>query len=182
MGVILLIIIPVIVFVIQRYITPPQSSLPALKQASKLPQPQPGSCLVLEEKYCRNAEIVEWQNPKAQKMKLIAFRLPSGVPIFAPLSGSIFKTNEGNSPIDPKAAVLGIYNPENPNAATFGTTGGLTFPEDKFTAQKGDTIAYTAKGVTVLEKYDLVFYFLKFDPEKKIWVTDEKIEQELFHP
>jgi len=46
---------------------------------------KPGKCLILEEKYCSNYEIIK--NPMNEEDLLIAFKLPKNTPLFAPVDG-----------------------------------------------------------------------------------------------
>lgn len=48
-------------------------------------RPRAGSCLVLEEKYCKNVKLIP--NPNNPTSKIAVFDLPIGTPIFAPTDG-----------------------------------------------------------------------------------------------
>ncbi len=180
-GIIVVVIIVLLILVLLP--NSPKNIQSSPQKLSEKPRsgPEPGSCLVLEQKYCGNGKTAEWKNPNGTTIKLVAFRLPSGAPIFAPLSGTINKSDKGSSFISSKAAALVINDSKNPSATHFGIVGDLTFSENKATAEKGSVIAYAANnGVNVLGDYTLVLLFSKLDPEKKIEVVDKEMEQALF--
>lgn len=47
----------------------------------------PGSCLLLQEKYCKQAVWID--SPWTTGDRLLAFSLPAGTPVFSPVSGKV---------------------------------------------------------------------------------------------
>lgn len=113
---------------------------PKLSQKQKS-GPNPGACLVLEQKYCGNGKIVEWKNPNGQTLKFVTFTLPEGTLIFSPLDGSASYIDGPGNMIDPKAPGVLIYVQDDPNSVSFTLTGDIKFDKQLFTVKKGDVIA-----------------------------------------
>lgn len=63
-------------------------------------KPHPGSCLILEEKYCKEVKFIS--NPNNPSSKVAVFKLPQGTTVFSPVGGYFsntptffFKDNSG---------------------------------------------------------------------------------------
>lgn len=50
--------------------------------------PKPGSCLILQQKYCQKAKLIK--NPFNSDSYAIAFKLPKNTPLFSPVDGDYF--------------------------------------------------------------------------------------------
>lgn len=64
----------------------------------KIYKPKPGSCLILEEKYCVLAKI---NSPENVELTSISYKLPAGTALFSPIdsnySAVVFKKNNGEN-------------------------------------------------------------------------------------
>lgn len=157
--------------------TPTPEPTPVVEPPSA--NPVPGSCLVLEEKYCRQVTLIEWQG-----MHFGVVNLPPEVRIFSPFDGKLGLG--GRSLINPDANVAGVRNSSNPHAqvddVVFTLTGDFLITiESKLTqipVSTGDIIARSSdRGITVFDEYTLTFSFIRFDPEQKKWVEDGLFEK-----
>lgn len=53
-------------------------------------QPYPGSCLILEEKYCKRKKVIS--DPAGLGYQLVIFKVPSGATLFSPQEGDFSST------------------------------------------------------------------------------------------
>lgn len=53
-------------------------------------KPRPGSCLILQEKYCKQVQFID--DPNTPGELLAAYNIPKGAPIFTPADGRFSKT------------------------------------------------------------------------------------------
>lgn len=121
-----------------------------------------GSCLILEEKFCKTAKIID--NPNISGGKMAAFSLPAGTPIFSPsigfflanptysfkgtkeaYRGSSIAVGEKNTSRDIKKFYDFVY---------FSKENG--FSGDKI--KKGEILGYTSdKPIYTVGNYNLIF-------------------------
>ena len=102
---------------------------------------KPGSCLVFEEKYCSQAELIEF-NYQGKTYTYVGFRLPSGVPLLSPMDGQVAKA-EIVQPSPYKGFLATVMDPNNPTSGSFGFVGDLKFPNMlSINIKKGDIIGY----------------------------------------
>lgn len=98
-------------------------------------------CVVLPQEYCDSAEVLERVNNGNVDLKLLAFKLPAGVPIYALADGDLIKGTGVNG------VLLTIKNLGNnsPDAVSYGVQGDIKPSEDVVTrkVKKGDVIGYT---------------------------------------
>jgi len=141
--------------------------------------PKPGSCLVLEERYCKLAERVVWAAPDGTKMDLLGFRLPAGAVIFSPRDGSVSGDTGGSSALHPNASVVGVYQPDSYDA--FQATGDLALNiRGLSTVTAGVPLAQLQDtGIRLVGDYNLIVEFLAADDQQRI-VTDEGTIAQLF--
>lgn len=160
----------------------PSPTTPAVPPPSA--NPVPGSCLVLEEQYCGLGERIVWQEaPVASARDWIAFRrLPAGVAIFSPRDDGVTSGTQGST-MNPAAAHVVVNPGTNPSAPAFGAQGDLTLTPaaQPPSVTKGAVLAYVQDtGVRLLDDYNLVVTFIRFDPSQARWVTDEDTIGRLF--
>lgn len=115
-------------------------------------KPKPGSCEILEERYCSQAKFKEFNNKK-----YVVFNLPSGTPLFSFLSGertTIPKVTAKNSPFLNQSELL--INTKDNN--TFGIfVGRIKFSTNPIVA-KGQDLAVTYDDrEKIFGDYNLIF-------------------------
>ena len=71
-------------------------------------------CQVLPEKFCSQAELIEWTNQQGKKDKGLGFNLPPGTEFYAPISGQILKVDYGQQGLF-KGQLIGVSDKNNPN-------------------------------------------------------------------
>jgi len=115
--VLLIILIPLLFYFLKPQIL---SILPISKiQSSEVIKP--GSCLILEEKYCSQGERIEITKDRVTGGKLtqtyLAFNLDPGIPFFVPEDGIrlLDKVTESGDPFSGFSAIL--YKPNPPGGA-----------------------------------------------------------------
>lgn len=131
----------------------------------------PGSCLVLEEKYCR---MVKSTDGFTDAM----FKLPAGVPIFSPHTGTItFFLNGQRGLLVSKG--MHKYDWYNADAILIFYTGlsedGI---KDGDRVNKGDILARTGETNLLdksFNKYNLLMYFTKDGPNTLDNVQNKKV-------
>ena len=144
------------------------------------PKVNPGSCLLVEEKYCSLGKLIDWQDPEGRVFKLVGFRLPEGAPIFTPFAGSVSADTVGAG-FNPDAATVTVYNPSDASAPLFTINGVLVFPEKKFTVKEGELLALVGKkNITLLGDYNVVIIFSQFDSERKVFFTPQELLKKHF--
>src|SRR3989344_3461587 len=153
-ALIIVIIIGLLVLVLQSNNSKNLQSLsPKLFEKPKS-GPKPGSCLVLEQRYCSQGELTQWKSPIGTQLKLVAFTLSKGTPIFAPFDGSVTYSDGPGNLINPKAPAVIVYKPVQSSDfsnLTFMVTGDIEFNKQQIAIKKGNIIAHTDNaGIKVL--------------------------------
>ncbi|MBI2031845.1 MAG: hypothetical protein HYT08_04505 [Candidatus Levybacteria bacterium] len=113
----------------------------SISQKQKL---KPGTCLILEQKYCDLGKASEWKNPAGQVFKIVSFNLPEGVSIMAPFDGTFTYSDGPGNLIDPNAPAAVVYKPvtkTDQTNLTFMVTGDIEFDKEQTIIKKGDQIA-----------------------------------------
>lgn len=178
-------------FPVAEPVTEPQVEVPSA-------EPVPGSCLILEEKFCDNGTVVRiFGEP------MLAFRLPPGTLLFAPWSGKVFLG--GTSAINPKLAGLDmlldansnqVADPEDIGFAAHGDfeilpgaieqgvaweQSGLILIGDHFTVAQGAPIARMRDtGATTLRgNHNLVVFVVSYDSARGAFAISQQLTQEL---
>lgn len=133
-------------------------------------QPEPGSCLVLEERYCNELLAIDYQGINA-----LGINLPENTPIFAPADGAYFDNytgekivEEGEEFILPPTRVE-FWLPGTPTSTSYLYFDGL-FAEpsrgDGKSISKGDILIYTASTIRYLDEVTQSnFVIIYSDPE-----------------
>ena len=166
---VLLLILVIILLVI--ILLNPLSSKDLFKNLSSRfsDKPKPGSCLILEEKYCKQAVVLK--NPNVSNAQLVAYRVPKGTLLFAPIDGKYdssshfaYKDSTGKLQYYGGAIIADSkdYRAVNINAfynfIYFNQETQFPLPQIK----KGDTIgSISEKTVAVFGDYNLVFNITK---------------------
>lgn len=137
--------------------------------------PVPGSCLVVEQKYCSLASVVEWINPNNQLVRFIAFNLPAGAAIFSPFDGSGGISPSARSVLNLKATTADVIkvSPQDQVPSRMfsiigdiGNTNGSVSIDREGTAQ-GRIIAFVQDtGITVLN-YTVVLVISIPNPDRQ---------------
>src|SRR3989344_4767152 len=142
-------------------------------------KPKPGSCQVLEQKYCSEGKLIEWEFQGIPR-KLVGLRLPPNVPIFAPRDDTIRKTTVNQpSPFAGFMATLLALGRPVPSYAFYGDLRFESMIEQK--AKKGDIIARTQDtGTKMFGDYSVVLWVSQTDPETKKAFTPEDLLKEMF--
>lgn len=146
---------------------------------------RPGSCLVLEEKYCLEGK------PSYHEEEVIGlvFLLPKKAPIFAPFDGN-FSPSTYNVQMDGEArqySGIGLQSGD-PNhedgamgfSAIFFDSKPTSYSESR-DVKKGEILGYVSgKKVEFLGDYNLFISFSEFDYEQKVDISSEKLLREHF--
>ncbi len=170
-----------VVFGILILIFKPSNNFNSSKNpASKLSEKsKPGNCLILEQKYCTQAKLTEVKE-KGVTYKYIGFHLPAGIPLFAPMDGSLGKTKmDEPSPVHGFSAI--VFNPNDPVLLSFSFYGDIKFDNMITTnVNKGDITGYTQDtGIKGLEDYNIVVTASRLNSNKDGFVTDEELLKRL---
>lgn len=144
-------------------------------------EPKPGSCLILEEKYCKEVKIIP--HPTKENVFLAVANLPLGTPIFSPIDGNFsvttntFKNDDGTLERYPGFMVLDSEDGTFTKAK--GVHGFVLIgerPEDmKGDVKKGDMLCKIFdKKIDKIGDYNLVYNITKYEKgEEKInYVSD----------
>lgn len=133
-------------------------------------KPRPGSCLILEEKYCKNFKLIP--NPNDPKGILAVFKIPEGSNLFAPIGGFysstptfFFKDTESNKDRTYPGAAIAVGRESNSKSIT-AIYGFVFFSQaQKFSSsaiKKGDIISEISdKPIDYFGSYNLVFAITK---------------------
>ncbi len=147
--------------------------------------PKPGSCLVLEERYCQKGQPVE-SNGRFAGM---AFKLPAGAPIFAPYTSAVSLTKY----IPQRDGVKYPYSGITMETGRYGEMAWeverrvtlvanyskLPAPDSSFSA--GDVIGrVTAKSLDYFGDYNLLIVFTQ-PSEDRYMRVDEAYTKQIFH-
>lgn len=148
-----------VVFTLQRY-------------GKDIFKPRPGSCKILEEKFCFQGKLIQYKNTK-----YVGFKLESGTLIFSPIDGQASKSKlpTGN-------VVQGFYiifsDPDNRKLQTYNLTGDIKLSDVNTTNIKTGQVfaSIGSAGAKNLGNYNLLVNISSFDPlQKKAVSSDETI-------
>lgn len=173
--VVLLISIPVAFFYLSKYFTRPTPQAPtSINQTAPPVTAKPGSCLIVEEKYCSQAKLIDWTNPSGQKMKIIGFDLPADVPLLAPIDGQVVKIKLPNGEIIKGLQAI-VLNPNSNTTLTYNFFGDLRFNNTlTLNMKKGEVFGYTQKtGIKNAGNYNLLFGIAKGSGRETAPAEDE---------
>lgn len=92
-----------------------------LRNSFEKPVPVPGSCLVLQEKYCRAVKLID-----TTRGTIAAFELPSGTPVFSPYTGAI-TADDDLIDIQFSPSLVMVWEDETQNYFMIQHTGELEF-------------------------------------------------------
>lgn len=153
-------------------------------------EPKPGSCLVLEEKYCSKGKPIY----KDDRLVFIGFKLPKNTPIFSPFAGGVSNTpafnleKNGQKKVYPGSSVtsaekifaLGANRSKRSfSAIYYGVYSSEKFPNES--VEKGDAIGYISQEkIEAYGDYNLLVFYSQFSPEKKMYSLDELGLKEFF--
>lgn len=130
-------------------------------------KPKPGSCLILEEKYCRKVKLISV--PWIDKGQIAVFNLPKGTIIFAPVDGNFSRTPSYNFP-----GVTEAYPGANILISKDGTLSEaeyiydfIYFKNEEFVGKnkvkKGDKLAsISEREITAVGNYNFIFTVEKY--------------------
>lgn len=174
-----LLVILIVLIPLSFYLFKPQilSSLPYLSSKTQPAKTtkltvKPGSCLVLEEKYCSQAEVIDWTGPTGQKGKMIGFHLPPEVPLFMPIDGQVAKAKLPDGVINGFEAI--VFNPSD-KTLRYIFDGDLQF-DNMFSLnmKKGDVFGHTGKtGIENAGSSNVLFYILRGTRKETVNAEDE---------
>jgi hypothetical protein len=144
-------------------------------------QPKPGSCLILEEKYCKRGKLLT--SPGRDGDMVVGFNLPQGTIVFSPDDGyfssvlSILekKPNEKTSP-----AIL-IESTKGSQVYYYRLVTNLSKEEMWKSKKVGKGEALTIlndENIDFFGDYNLVFSLIGYDKsEEKIILTQEEVKK-----
>ncbi len=149
-------------------------------------RPKPGSCLVLEERYCHKGRRVY----RRGKFVFAGFKLPPHTPIFSPYTGQLSRTptffiqKDGHKYVYPGISV-NVMRPDNKlpdrafSAVYFKRQTGN---EPDETVKKGEVIGYTsAKKLSAYGNFNLLIGFSMMNNKIGMFSADQKLLEKLFH-
>lgn len=139
---------------------------------------KPGNCLILEEKYCNQAKLINSQTSTRQIIRMIGFRLSPEVPVFSPSDGQISKTKLNNDVVFFKGYQAIIFNPNEPNGLRYEFSGDIKFDNMlSVSLKKGDIVGYIQDTDVDMLGYNLVFYAYNIGPDRKEIINEEVMKQ-----
>lgn len=149
---------------------------------------KPGSCLVLEKKYCRKGKPVYEDG----ELVYVGFKLPSKTPIFSPFSGDFsntptFFTKRGEEYITfPGISINEKDETGTPTKKSFSAVYYDFNPSqtaESFKVEKEIVIGYLSeKTLEAYGDYNLLIGFSKVSQEKRMFVPDQEFLKGLFLP
>lgn len=151
---------------------------------------KPGSCLVLEEKYCKEGKPIYKDN----KLVFIGFSLPENTPIFSPFAGDLSNTGTFNFEKNGENAVypgVSVYSAEiiyalgrdRPAKSFSAVYYDINLSEKASTkiVKKGEVIGQVSEGkIEAYGDYNLLVNFSQFSEEEKMFSSDEESLKRLF--
>lgn len=155
-----------------------RDSIRSLLPPALLGKPQtakPGSCLILEEKYCSKAEVIKRQTAQGLTIKQIGFRLPARAPLFMPVDNQVTKAKLNDEIIFYKGSQAVVFNPNNHSTLRYKFIGDLQFENMlSLNMKKGEVFGYIQdEGIEMLG-YNLVFYIADIGSDN---MEEENIEE-----
>ena len=142
--------------------------------------PKPGSCLILEERYCKMGKLIS--HPSYPNGLLAAFKIPKGAVLFAPVTGFysrtptffFFYTNETTKEMV-KYPGASITIAEDQTAQSVKVIYGFIYFKEKenyySTIQEGEIIGWVAeKPIDFLGDYNLVV-----EISKQNWIEGKPV-------
>lgn len=179
--------------------TPPTEVTPAAGGASASPEPPPTQeptkapptpiteptkapiveaekdkpCTIVPQEYCSQAEVIDWTNSLGQKMKLIGFNLPAGVPLSMPIDGQVAKVKLPEEAAD-KGFQVQIFDPNNPNPQWYIFKGDMQF-DNMFSVnmKKGGIFGHTQNTGIENSGYRILFYIVRGSGKDATVAEDE---------
>lgn len=138
--------------------------------------PQPGSCLILEEKYCKMVQFIP--DPNYSEGLLAAYKVPGGTVILSPIDGSFSNTpnfllkNAGGKFIGYPGVTVISY--KNRGAGIINTGYGFIFFKEKIVniaseSKKGEIIGIISdKNIDRLGNFNLLVRIAKSNNEGEV--------------
>ena len=114
-------------------------------------EPKPGSCLILEEKYCKNFEVKYYDN---KEVAWVVYKLPNKAVIFFPIDGKYnqIELKRDNGEILKKGVItladygIDIKDKYWYELSFFGNSNSKLFKKGKIeTIKKGEILGYISK-------------------------------------
>lgn len=155
-----------IIFSTQRY---------GLPKFNLSPQPNVGSCKILEEKYCNDVKLIQGA------FQYLAFKLPIGTKIFSPIEGQEKKTK-----LPAGGTAQGFYviinNPSDRNIESWSFMGDLKLSNmDTNNTKSGETFATIGNsGIKNFGDYNLIVGISKFDETQNKKLSASSTIRKLF--
>ncbi len=163
---VILIAIPLVSFLITPYFKKNTPSATPAKTQHSTPVvliPKPGSCQILEERFCSQAEVVDWKNTQGEISKMIGFRLKPGTPLLVPINnGMVSKAKLPDNGLV-KGYMADVADPNDPNPFWYYFYGDLEFDDMRSpTLQAGQQFGRIGdRGITNGEGYNLLLKIRK---------------------
>lgn len=136
--------------------------------------PKPGSCLILQEKYCKNGQLIK--NPLDPSGFAVAFKVSDNTPLFSPFQGDYLTPNI-TSNINTKIELVktsGVnFRQKNGDIITNYLCLFIVKDKDRIIGfkniEKGLSVATISKEIINknLGNYNLIVILSQYDQEKK---------------
>jgi hypothetical protein len=136
-----------LVIVVAAFLMWRQGILSSVKLPLILKTPNPGTCLLVEEKYCASAEFIYVEGSRDP---ILGFTLPAGTPIFTPIDGvmtTIFLNNPKNSENPYRGALVRHFTTPNSTIGLISVNviaNPLTDINQNQEIQQGDILGYVS--------------------------------------
>ena len=131
-----------------------------------LPKRKAGSCLILEERYCKKIKLIP--DPAQEKGLLAVVKVPKGTVVFSPANGTLSTTPIFVFPNGPEKRYPGVViNERDGDEGLIKTIYGLTFFKEgdiqsSSIIEKGQVISRISKNtLDIFGDYNLVFSIFK---------------------
>ncbi|RJR24758.1 hypothetical protein C4578_02455 [Candidatus Microgenomates bacterium] len=132
-------------------------------------EPKPGSCLILEEKYCKEVKIIP--HPTEENIFIAAANLPVGTLIFSPIDGyysdstNSYKNEDGTKSRYPGFIIM--ISEDGTFSKTEGVHGFVVFSDETFknsVVKKGDKLGRVSdKKIDRVGDYNLIYSITKYE-------------------
>ena len=178
LALVILIIIALLVLILQSNSSKNLQSFPSKVSEKSKSGPKSGTCLILEQEFCSQAELIDWQAPWGTTYKAVGIRLPAGTAVFASLDGDLGVATEGSAF---GRGVTEISVASRPDGTSFSASGALRSDlSSGATVNKGEPLAFIEnRNVGLPNGYNLVILFFKPDANRQ-QVTNEEMLFTLF--
>lgn len=133
-------------------------------------KPRPGSCKILEEKYCLKGKLNFYKINQDTKIEFVSFDLPKGTLIFSPVNGQYTKA-QITQPSSFQGLLVGINPPDR--SVNYNFTGDIELFSTDFHTQEAKSFGTIGNsGAKEFGIYNLIFTMVSQDSKTKKPIQD----------